>query len=82
MSFDRAMFQENIAAGQHNEKALLEYWNKNGWEKISEFTTIGYKRLLRFDIIKTNKVRITIIKSKGNVQLAEVGFYKASPMEE
>ena len=82
VSFDRAMFQENIAAGQHNEKALLEYWNKNGWEKISEFTTIGYKRLLRFDIIKTNKVRITIIKSKGNVQLAEVGFYKASPMEE
>jgi alpha-L-fucosidase len=82
VSFNRAMLQENIANGQHNEQALIEHWNNNQWQKLLAFTTIGYKRLLRFDIIKTNKVRITIVKSKGAVQIAEMGFYMASPKEE
>ncbi len=82
VSFNRAMFQENITNGQRNEKALLEYWNNNHWQKIAEFTTIGYKRLLRFPLIKTTKIRITILNAKLSVQLAELGFYKASAMEE
>lgn len=81
ISFDRAMFQENITNGQRNAAALLEYWDGNNWQKISEFTTIGYKRLLRFPLITTAKVRITVLKALAPVQLAEIGFYKASDKE-
>jgi alpha-L-fucosidase len=81
ISFDRAMFQENIANGQRNAAALLEYWDGTDWKKISEFTTIGYKRLLRFPLVTTTKVRITVVKALAPVQLAEVGFYKASDKE-
>jgi alpha-L-fucosidase len=81
VSFDRALFQENIANGQRNEKAVLEYWKDNQWQKINEFTTIGYKRLLRFPAVTTSKVRITIAKAIQPVQLAEIGFYKASEKE-
>jgi alpha-L-fucosidase len=80
-SFDRAMFQENIAQGQRNETALLEYWDGAKWQKINQFTTIGYKRLLRFPPVQTDKIRLTIIKAKGPVQLAEVGLFKASAKE-
>ncbi|KAA5549112.1 alpha-L-fucosidase [Adhaeribacter rhizoryzae] len=80
-TFDRAMFQENIADGQRNETALLEYWDGSKWQKINEFTTIGYKRLLRFPEVKTDKIRVTIIKAKEPVQLAEVGLFKASAKE-
>jgi alpha-L-fucosidase len=81
VTFDRGMFQENIAAGQRNAEALLEYWDGKEWQKINEFTTIGYKRLLRFPSITASRLRLTIRKAKQPVQLAEVGFYKASEGE-
>jgi alpha-L-fucosidase len=82
VSFDRALFQENITTGQKAEEALLEYWKDGAWKTIATFTTIGYKRLLRFPLVTTEKVRLTIRKAKGPVQVAEIGLYKASAKEE
>ncbi|MEJ5961172.1 alpha-L-fucosidase [Pedobacter immunditicola] len=81
LSFDRVSLQENIAEGQRNAAALLEYWDGNDWKLISEFTTIGYKRLFRVPLITTTKIRMTVLAAKHPVQLAEVGFYKASAKE-
>ncbi|MGZ4049823.1 MAG: alpha-L-fucosidase, partial [Bacteroidia bacterium] len=78
---DRAMLQENIANGQRIIKGLLEYWDGDSWKKMEEFTTVGYKRLFRFKAIASQKIRLTILESKGKVQLAEVGFFKASAKE-
>lgn len=80
-SFDRAMLQENIASGQQIAEAKLEAWKDGKWETVSDFTTVGYKRLLRFAPVTTRGVRITMVKTKGPVQLSEVGFYKASDKE-
>ncbi|HEX8356553.1 MAG TPA: alpha-L-fucosidase, partial [Segetibacter sp.] len=81
LTFDRAMFQENIATGQKIEHAQLEFWNGTQWEALAEFTTVGYKRLLRFQPVTTTKIRFTVIKAKADVQLAEAGFFKASLRE-
>lgn len=81
ITFDRVSLQENIAEGQRNKEALLEYWDGKSWKEITKFTTIGHKRLLRIPTIKTNKIRITVLESLRPVQLAEVGFYKASSRE-
>lgn len=81
VKFDRAMFQENIATGQRNEEALLEYQDGSKWQKINQFTTIGYKRLLRFPAVTASRVRLTVLKAKQPVQLSEIGFYKASDKE-
>lgn len=81
VSFDRALLQENIATGQRVENAALEYWKNGQWHPLSKFTTIGYKRLLRFPEVTASKVRITVIKAKHPIQLSEVGFYKASGRE-
>ncbi|HKG69588.1 MAG TPA: alpha-L-fucosidase, partial [Segetibacter sp.] len=82
VTFDRAMFQENIATGQRNEEALMEYWDGKEWQKINQFTTIGYKRLLRFPVVTADKIKITILKAKEKyIQLAETGIYKASNRE-
>ena len=80
-TIDRALFQENIAEGQRIEKAKLEYWTGKKWQLVQEFTTVGYKRLLRFDPIKTSKMRFTIVQSKAPVLLSEIGFFKASSRE-
>ena len=76
--FNQASFQENIANGQRVEEAKLEYFDGVTWKLIASFSTIGHKRLLRFENISTSKIRFTVLKAKGEVQLAEVGLYKSS----
>jgi alpha-L-fucosidase len=81
-SFDRFMLQEDIASGQRIESAKLEYWNGKTWQLVQTFTTVGYKRLLRFEPIETAKLKLTILKAKTNaVMLSEIGVYKASLKE-
>jgi alpha-L-fucosidase len=75
---DRALLQENIATGQRIAKASIEYWDGKSWRNLSEFTTVGYKRLLRFNEQTVEKLRITVLESKGIARLSEVGFFKAS----
>ncbi len=81
VAIDRTSLQENIATGQRIIKASLEFWDGNSWKQIQEFTTVGYKRLLRFKPVTSQKMRLTILDAKAVVQLAEIGFYKASPEE-
>ena len=78
-TFDRAMLQENILAGQRIEKFHLEYWNGSQWKKFAEETTIGYKRLLRFPAVTTDKVKIVIDQCRTNPTLSSFGLYMAPP---
>ena len=76
------MIQENIMHGQRIERAKLEYWNGSDWQLIQEFTTVGYKRLLRFDAVAARKVRLIVLEAKtAKVSIAEIGFFKASLRE-
>ena len=81
VTFNRALFQENIATGQRVAKALLEYYDGTKWQEISTFTTIGHKRLLRFKPVTAYKIRFIIQEAKAPVQLAELGLFKASERE-
>ena len=81
-TFDRALIQENIMKGQRIEQAKLEYWNGADWQLIQEFTTVGHKRLLRFEAVTARKVRFTVLAAKTDaVFISEVGFFKASLRE-
>lgn len=75
-TFDVLLLQENIRVGQRVEKFIFECQDKDGWKTIAEGTTIGYKRLLRFPAVTTNKVRLRILSSRLNPTLAEFGLYK------
>lgn len=74
-TFDVLALQENIKLGQRVEK-FSAWYNDNGtWKKFTEGTTMGYKRLLRFERITTDKIRINIESSRLNPYLAEIGLY-------
>ena len=64
-TFDCVMLQENFRNGQRVEEFVVEVWKNDGWEEIIKGTTIGYKRLIRFSPVKTNKVKLIIISSTG-----------------
>lgn len=74
-TFNVLALQENIRKGQRIEKFVLEGWINNEWKKIAAGTTVGYKRLLRFDAVTTGKLRLHILSSRLKPALAEMGLY-------
>ncbi|HTN09269.1 alpha-L-fucosidase [Agriterribacter sp.] len=75
-TFDVLLLQENITIGQRIEKFVLEYQEGNEWKTIATGTTVGYKRLIRFDPVTAKKVRLRILSSRLNPTLSELGLYK------
>lgn len=75
-TFNLLSLQENIAVGQRVEKFTAEYQNKAGkWVQFTEGTTIGYKRILKFDTITAQKIRVNILSSRLNPTVSELGIY-------
>ncbi len=77
-TFNVLKLQENIRIGQRIESFVLEGWVKGSWQKLTEGTTVGYKRLIRFNTITTDKVRLRILKSRLNPTLSSFGLYYQS----
>src|SRR5207253_322270 len=75
-TFDVLMLQENIAIGQHIESFVLEYKDGNEWKEAAAGTTVGYKRLLRFNPVTARDVRLRILASRLQPTIAEFGLYK------
>lgn len=75
-TFDVISLQENIAVGQRIEKFVLEYQQGNDWKQAAEGTTVGYKRLIRFAPVTSQKVRLRILSSRLNPTLSEIGLYQ------
>jgi alpha-L-fucosidase len=76
-TFNILSLQENINVGQRVEKFSAYYDDGGKWKKFTEGTTIGYKRLLRFDPVTARRIKIDIESSRLNPTIAEVGVYMA-----
>jgi alpha-L-fucosidase len=69
------VLQEYIKLGQRVKSFEIETWKDNAWKKAVGATTIGYKRILKLDQVKTNKIRIRITESKACPLIAKVAVY-------
>ncbi len=74
------MLQEDIQKGQRVEVFKVEGFINNEWIKLTEGTTIGYKRLLKFDECSPSKIRVTILETREKAHIADVGAFYASPI--
>lgn len=77
---NRMMLQEYIPLGQRVKAFVVEYLDKDTWLPVKlneETTTIGYKRLLRFETVETKGIRIRITDARGPLCLSSVGVYDA-----
>ena len=78
--FNRLMLQEYIPLGQNVEAFYLDYYFNGKWLPIEvnePTTTIGYKRLLRFHMVKADKLRIRFKVAKGTLCISTVAGYLA-----
>ncbi|MDO5664546.1 MAG: alpha-L-fucosidase [Bacteroidia bacterium] len=71
------MLQEDIKKGQRVEVFKIEGFINNEWKKLAEGTTIGYKRLLKFDDCTPSKIRVTILETRDKANILAVGAYRA-----
>lgn len=78
-SFNCAMLQENILKGQRIEKFRLDYWDGQLWRTFAKATTIGYKRLLRFPEVYSDRIKIVIEQCRTNPTLSNFGVFKIPP---
>ena len=76
------LLQEDIKKGQRVEVFKVEGLINGSWTKLAEGTTIGYKRLLRFDDVSPEKIRVTITETRFSANINEIGAYYAAPFTE
>lgn len=75
--FNRFLVQEYIRLGQRVKAFTVEAYVDGNWKEIAKATTIGYKRILRFPVVKATQVRFTITDSKCNPVISNIGIYDA-----
>ena len=77
---NRMMLQEYIPLGQRVKAFTVEYDKDGAWLPVKlneETTTIGYKRLLRFETVETAKLHVSITDSRACPTLNNVEAYYA-----
>ena len=76
------LLAEEISQGQRVESFKIEALINNKWHYLTEGTTIGYKRLLRFSDCTPSKIRVTITSSRSIAHLCDIGAYYADPLHD
>jgi alpha-L-fucosidase len=79
-TFNVAELAEYIRIGQRVERFAFEAWTDGHWKEFTRGTTIGYKRLLRFDNVTASRVRLRILDSRVCPTLSGLGLYFAPPL--
>lgn len=69
------VLQEYIALGQRIKNFKVEALEDGQWKEVAMGTTIGYKRILKIDPIKTQKIRIQILDAKASPVLSHLAVY-------
>jgi alpha-L-fucosidase len=84
VTFDVVSLQEAVDhRGQRIESFSVEVWNGSKWNRMDEQTTVGHKRLLRWNSpVTTDRVRIQITGSRLEPTLAEIGLFKQAELFE
>ncbi len=76
-TFNVAMLQEYIRIGQRIEQFSLEVLQGAEWKTIAQATTVGYKKLLRFEPVTARKVRLRITQSRLCPTLSAFGLFRS-----
>lgn len=75
--FNRFLIQEYIPLGQRVKAFMVEAWVDGKWVQIAKETTIGYKRILRFNTVTATKLRLNILDAKDSPLIVNIEIYNA-----
>ena len=76
-NFDVLLLQEDVTKGQRIEKFRLEICKDGQWMEVVKGTTIGYKRLLKFDKTRAEKIRVHILESRAEPAIKTIKIFNS-----
>lgn len=65
--------------GERVVKHALDAWIGGEWKEIAQGTNVGYKRILRFNSVETNKFRLRILDSRLDPAIASISAHYYEP---
>ncbi|MBT8298351.1 MAG: discoidin domain-containing protein, partial [Maribacter sp.] len=74
---NRILLQEYIPLGQRIKNFIVSAEVNGEWQEIHGQTTIGYKRILRFDAVRATKIKVQIMDAKGPIAISNIELYRA-----
>ncbi|MBI5008366.1 MAG: discoidin domain-containing protein, partial [Bacteroidia bacterium] len=74
---NRILLQEYIQLGQRVQEFSVDALVDNEWQKVTEGTTIGYKVIRKFPVVKATRIKVTISKSKACPVISNVELFRA-----
>jgi len=77
ITFNRFLVQEYIPLGQRVKEFSLEAWVDGDWVEIDAQSTIGAKRILRFDDVSTQKLHLNILDARACPLISNLEVYHA-----
>jgi alpha-L-fucosidase len=69
------VLQEYISLGQRVQAFDVLVWQNDGWMKVANETTIGYKRILPLNSVKTSKIKVAITAALGCPVISNLEVY-------
>ena len=73
---NRCVLQEALAShGQRVEKHKLDAWVNGKWKQVASATSIGYKRILRFTDVTSDRFRVRITNAFARPTLSRVSLH-------
>jgi len=75
-SFDNLLIREDIRQGQRVAHWRASAFVDGAWQQIAEKKTIGYKTIVRFPAVTTDRVRIEILRSWDTPVISRVSLHK------
>ena len=82
VTLNRVTLQEPVAKrGERVEAHAIDAWINGAWQEVSRATNIGYKRILRFDAVTTDRLRLRILQTRATPFISTIAahFYNERP---
>jgi alpha-L-fucosidase len=74
---NRIILQEYIKLGQRVQEYSVSAFYNGEWKPLIDGTTIGYKVIRKFPVVKTAKIKVTFSKSKACPVISNIELYRA-----
>ncbi|MFM2360135.1 MAG: hypothetical protein RLY16_2128, partial [Bacteroidota bacterium] len=74
-SIKYVVVQEYIQLGQRVKAFTIDVWQNNNWVNVASSSTIGYKKIVKFAPVETNKIRINITDAKACPVISNTAIY-------
>lgn len=81
-TINRFVLQEAITkVGQRIKSHALDAWVNGAWQEVASASTVGYKRILRFPVVTTDRFRVRILDARLAPAMADLAahYYQQAP---